>query len=236
MTTRQTRLVSLLFLLMLIFAVTAEAATTTITQNNTSGTLRMTLRGHAHELSNFSAYGATITATCANSDGLCKLPDKKAALIILAPAAGGGAAVLSGDVRSFGVSSADIKYAQRTGSDWGTETSTVPSAKGFFKASITAGGVTASVTYGINAITVASGIEHGSITAPYVAAVNAVVPLTITPDNGYELDTLTPTKKAGGATIQTTTDANGNQSFVMPDEEVIVIATFKLKGTQSPST
>ena len=136
MTKRRTKLVSLLFLLLLIFAAAAEADTMTLSQDTPSGTLRMTLKVHTHEFS-FSVDGATITATCANSDTLCKLTDNKATLTITAPTAGGGAAVLSGDLKLFGVSSSNIKYAVKSGSSWGTETSTVPTETGFFRASIT---------------------------------------------------------------------------------------------------
>ena len=116
MITRQMKLISLLFLLLLIFAVTAEADTTTITQATPSGTLTMTLRVHAHSFSGYelSSDGATITATCANSDNLCKLTDNKATLTILAPTTSGGAAVLSGDVSAFGVSSTNITYAVKS--------------------------------------------------------------------------------------------------------------------------
>ena len=181
---------------------------------------------HTHSFT-YTASGATITATCSAED--CSLTDNKATLTILAPTAGGGAAVLSGDVSAFGVSGADIKYAVKNGSTWGEETSTAPSGSGFFKASITAGGVIASGTYGVSAISVASGIEHGSITAPSVATVDAVVPLTITPEVGYELDELRPTKTNGGGLISVHTDDDDNKSFIMPDEEVTVTATFKLK-------
>ena len=228
MTKKRTRLVSLLFLLLLFFGAAAEAETTTITQDTPSGKLNMMLTVHTHEFS-FSVDGATITATCANSDGLCKLPNNKATLTILAPTAGGGAAVLSGDVSLFGASSADIKYAVKNGSDWGEETSTAPSGSGFFKASITVSkDTTASVTYGVSAISVDSGITNGTITAPSVATVSAEVTLTITPDTGYKLDTITVTK-SNNTPITVTANSDGSSSFMMPDEEVTVTATFKLK-------
>ena len=185
---------------------------------------------HAHSFTSYTVNkaGDTITATCSADD--CPLTGNKATLTITAPTAGGGAAVLSGDVSAFGVSSADIKYAVKSGSDWGEESSTAPSGSGFFKASITVSkDTTASVTYGVSAITVASGIEHGTVTAPDVATVDAVVPLTITPEVGYELDELRPTKTNGGGLISVHTDDDDNKSFIMPDEEVTVTATFKLK-------
>ncbi len=183
---------------------------------------------HAHSFTSYTVNkaGDTITATCSADD--CPLTDNKATLTISAPTVGGGAAVLSGDVSAFEVSSADIKYAVKSGTDWREETLTAPSGNGFFKASITAGDVTASVKYGVSAITVASGIEHGTVTAPSVATVDAEVPLTIMPDTGYELNTITATK-SGNTTITVTTNSDGSRSFEMPDEAVTVSATFKLK-------
>ena len=208
--------------------------TATITATATNGTndtaddftATCTVTVHAHSFT-YSVDGATITATC-SSEG-CPLTDNKATLTITAPTAGGGAAVLSGDVSAFGVSGADIKYAVKNGSTWGEETSTAPSGNGFFKAIITVSNdITASVTYGVSAISVASGIEHGSITAPSVATVSAEVTLTITPETGYELNTITVTK-SNNTTITVTTNSDGSRAFVMPDEEVTVSGTFKLR-------
>ena len=93
----------------------------------------------------------------------------------------------------------------------------MPSASGFFRASITVGGKTASVAYGVNAITVSDDIINGTVTAPPVATVNALVPLTITPTTGYELDVLSPTKTSDGSLITVSSDDNGNKSFIMPN-------------------
>ena len=192
--------------------------------------MRVTAPHTSHSLSNYqlSDDGTTITPVCENSDSLCGFPNATATLTILAPATAGGAASLSGDAEAFGVSSSNIMYAKKSGSDWVDESSTVPSGSGFFRASITAGGKTAYVTYGVSAITVASGITHGTVTAPTVAAVGVVVPLTISPETGYELDTLTPTKTGDGTAIDVTTNADGSKSFVMPGEAVTVNATFKM--------
>ena len=186
----------------LITAVKVGTATITATATNGTAdtaddkTATCTVTVHAHSLTNYQAYGATITATC-SAEG-CPLTDNKATLTISAPAAGGGAAVLSGDLKLFGVSSSNIVYSQRSGSTWGTETSTVPTGTGFFRASITVSkdstaSASASVTYGVSAISVASGITNGTVTAPDVATVSAEVPLTITPATGYELETITAT-------------------------------------------
>lgn len=179
---------------------------------------------HTHTLTDYTVDGATITATC-STEG-CPLPQVNgkhtATLTISAPTQGGGAAVLSGDSDAFGVSASDVKYAQKSGGTWGTETSTAPGGNGFFKASITVSNdKTISVTYGVSAITVQDGITNGTVTAPVVATVNAVVPLTITPNIGYKLDTLTVQKASGGNLTVT------NNSFTMPEDNVTVNAAFK---------
>lgn len=184
----------------------------------------MTLEQHIHNFTYVKSGDDTIVATC--STQACGLTDSKAIITLTPPTTGGGAAALSGDSDLFTVS--DVTYSQKSGSNWGTPTTEVPSANGFFRASITVNTgssttETLSVTYGVNAITVKSGIAHGTVTAPAVATVGVVVPITITPEIGYTLDTLTPTKTDGGASIAVT-----NQSFIMPDEEVTVDATFKL--------
>ena len=70
-------------------------------------------------------------------------------------------------------------------------------------------------------ITVDPDIAHGSVTAPADAFKDDSVMLTVTPESGYILDTLT------------VSDANGDplelygNSFFMPDTPVTVTATFK---------
>ena len=210
------------------------SATVTVTSNaDNTKSASCTVTVHAHnfgstyQLTQTNAPNDTITATCSADD--CNLTDGKASLTILAPDEAGGAAALYGDADAFGVSASDIKYYQKSGSDW-TEIDGTPSEGGFFKGSLTiASDYTIEAAYGVNAITIASGIENGAITAPPVATVGAVVPLTITPAEAwYELDTLTVTKKAGGVAVDIVDADGGGKSFFMPDEEVTVSATFKL--------
>lgn len=78
------------------------------------------------------------------------------------------------------------------------------------------------------AITAASGIENGSISfkvgddAVTVAEENATVTVVVTPEDGYQLATLTYTP-AGG----TATDIKEAKSFTMPAKAVEVAATFE---------
>ena len=78
------------------------------------------------------------------------------------------------------------------------------------------------------AITCASGLSHGSISAPSTAVAGTLVTLTATPNSGYELDTWTVTKTGDASTIIT---VNSNNTFVMPDYPVTVSATFKVNNT-----
>lgn len=66
--------------------------------------------------------------------------------------------------------------------------------------------------------------EHGKITADVAsAAAGDVVTLTATPDEGYELDTVSSDQVA----IE-------NMSFEMPDEDVVISATFKEAEAPQP--
>lgn len=86
----------------------------------------------------------------------------------------------------------------------------------------------------IGAYVVDTDIEgQGTVTASpsYVAAADYVpdsktITLTVTPDEGYELDTLTVTKADGGTVAVT------SNSFKMPNSAVTVTATFKEKAEE----
>lgn len=76
-------------------------------------------------------------------------------------------------------------------------------------------------------IAIEPSMTNGTVTADKTeAAKDDTVTLTVTPDTGFELDTLTVTP-----TVTVTDDAaNANKkTFTMPDEDVTVTATFKLK-------
>ncbi len=69
--------------------------------------------------------------------------------------------------------------------------------------------------------------EHGTVTAdPTRTAAGGKVALTVTPDTGYELDSLTVTDAAGKA-VDAVRNADGTYSFTMPDSGVTVRASFK---------
>lgn len=68
--------------------------------------------------------------------------------------------------------------------------------------------------------------ENGTVTAdaPY-AAKGDTVTLTVKPNNGYRLDTLTVTTEKGD-TVQVTDKGNGVYTFTMPNDKVSVDVTF----------
>jgi hypothetical protein len=79
------------------------------------------------------------------------------------------------------------------------------------------------------AVTVAEGIENGTVSAdPTVAEAGETITLTITPNDDYELDELTV---MAGETPVTVTD----NTFVMPASAVTVSATFKEISTAPTS-
>ena len=74
-------------------------------------------------------------------------------------------------------------------------------------------------------VTVADGIEHGAVTADKASAVSGdTVTLTVTPEAGYVLETLTV--KQGEMDLTTTPGENGAWTFTMPGLDVTVTATF----------
>ena len=92
----------------------------------------------------------------------------------------------------------------------------------FAKSTSGGGGVVTPTTYGITV----EESENGVVTAsPKSASAGTKVTLTVTPDEGYELDTIT-VKDAWGKDVAVT-PAEGTYSFQMPGSAVTVSATFK---------
>ena len=165
-----------------------------------------------------------ITATC-TADG-CNLPEIEnkhvATLTIAAPTEGNDATITVSPAGAL--TEYTVKYQTKSGGTWGTETTTAPSTAGIHKATVTLEGQQASVTYGNNCITYATGLTNGSITGDTGATCGATVTPTITPNEGYELDTLTVTPEAGSGVSEVSVDGG---KFVMPEANVTVSATFK---------
>ena len=206
-------------------SLTASAAgsTTTITPGSDeakTGTGTMTITLHIH---NFTEYKLgttktkddTIIATCKETTYHTDGQDYEAKLVISAPTTDGGAAVVTA-TPTGAIAAPIVKY--QTGS--AAETETPPTTAGFHKASITVDGKTASVTYGMNCITYSTA-TNGTVSGATGATVGAIVEPTIAPATGYELNTLTV--KQGDQDVTVT----GNKSFVMPEANVTVSATFK---------
>ena len=95
------------------------------------------------------------------------------------------------------------------------------------------------VEYQPFAITLPESFENGSVTCDKTeAAEGETVTLTVTPDDGYELETLTVTTVDGepsgapvlrlrGGSLELTPGENGTYTFQMPAAPVTVSATFK---------
>ena len=73
--------------------------------------------------------------------------------------------------------------------------------------------------------------EHGSVTvSPVNAAAGTTVTVTVAPDKGYTLETLTVTD-AGGREVALTAQGDGKYTFKMPSSKVTVKATFMEDNT-----
>ncbi|MBP5561728.1 MAG: hypothetical protein J6X70_08030 [Muribaculaceae bacterium] len=91
------------------------------------------------------------------------------------------------------------------------------------------------------AISLPESFEHGTVICDKQTAYEGqTVTLTVTPDNGYELKTLTVTivdantsdgapMRLRGGTVELTEGENGTYTFAMPAQPVTVNATFKKK-------
>ena len=189
---------------------------------NTSGELMFV--NHVHNFT-YSVDGTSITATCQKVN--CTLENRTASLTIAPSSSGGYGATLSGDKTTFGVTDSNIEYSSNDGANWST---TVPTSVGSYQARFTVTDATdntktysATVSYGVNAITMAKEYteaeDHGTVTAPAVAGSGATITLTVTPATGYQIGTV----KYNETTI---TPSEGVYKFTMPAEDVTVSATF----------
>ena len=196
--------------------------------NGSSITAEKTLvpySNHVHSFT-YSAEGATLTATC-NAPG-CILVDHKATLTINAPTeliydGTAKAVTVIGEIP--GVTTPDIVYKQDE-----TILAAAPVNAGTYTASITLGegdgAATASVTYTIipkqYTIVIGTDIDNGTVTADKNAFTEGeTVTLTVTPAEGYALDSLTYTQD--GSETPVTIE---NNTFTMPAGNVTVNAVF----------
>ena len=77
------------------------------------------------------------------------------------------------------------------------------------------------------AVTLPSDVENGSLSvSPSRASKGRTVTITVKPDEGYELDTLTVTRKDGTA-VEVTRTADNKYTFTMPASQVTIEATFQ---------
>ena len=82
-----------------------------------------------------------------------------------------------------------------------------------------------------NYIVSVPGTKNGDVTvSPKTAKKGDTVTITVTPDKGYELDTIT-VKDADGNTVKLTNNGNGTYSFTMPGGDVSIAASFTKAGS-----
>ena len=145
---------------MRLTASAADGTTTIMPDTNAgetktgTGTMQINLHIHTfteYKLGTTNAENDTIIATCTDTGHHTDGQNYEAKLVIAAPTAGGGAASITDADGIQGA--AKVMYQAKSGSDWGSATETPPNGNGFYKASITLSSQTASVTYGVNAIT-----------------------------------------------------------------------------------
>lgn len=75
-----------------------------------------------------------------------------------------------------------------------------------------------------------SGTENGTVKAPANGVGGVTVTITVTPDEGYELNALTVTDRSGKE-LKLTDKGDGKYSFTMPSSAVTVKAAFKATGS-----
>ena len=77
--------------------------------------------------------------------------------------------------------------------------------------------------------------EHGTVTvSPTSPAKGANVTVTLTPDEGYEADTLTITDSRGNP-VTATKNADGTYTYKQPEGKVTITGTFKEKAADTPA-
>ena len=80
-------------------------------------------------------------------------------------------------------------------------------------------------------IVISDKIEHGSITvSPKNSASGRTVTITVKPEDGYRLDTLTVVD-ADGKKVQVTRQSDGSYTFIMPASKVTVTAVFAAENS-----
>ena len=178
---------------------------------------------HTHEFT-YSATGNNITATCANSDSNCLLPDRKTVLTINAPTEltyDGTAkeANVSGSIP--GITIPDIVYTKDDAVFAG-----IPTEAGTYTASITVEGVTASVSYTItlNPIKIVPTLTVSDYTKTYDG-------------NSVTINDLTKSAKDGSSDIEGTWDFEGTPGLKdVSDSGTITVRFMPTDTTNYEST
>ena len=196
---------------------------------------------HTHSFTySLNDAGDTITATC-NADD-CPLTDSKATLTIAAPqhtAVGDGKsaeAQITDENQLKGSATVSYYATDASSNKTGNALTSVPTDAGTYWAEITltnegnASTATAHVVYEIANldynVTLPTGLVGGSVGAnPTTAKFGSQVTLTITPDNGFTLKSLT-VKDSENADVELSGTGN-TRTFTMPAADVTVSAEFE---------
>lgn len=131
---------------------------------------------------------------------------------------------------ALGKTAGEVEYPAVTNTAEGirfTVTSLSPIAVGWTAPSTGGSGGGSSVNYSIN---LPSGIPNGKLTSDRKSASKGTtVTITVTPDDGYTLDTLTVTDKDGKQLVVTAASSS-KYTFTMPAGKVTVSASFVKSG------
>lgn len=121
----------------------------------------------------------------------------------------------------------------------GTEVKVQAGNAGKYTFTMPAGSVTVKAVFIQNPVkydvTLPASVAGGSVTADKEkAAAGETVALTVTPDQGYEVESLSVTGK-DGASVGLTDQGKGTSSFTMPEGSVEVNLTFRKTGSDDPA-
>ncbi|MBR3561601.1 MAG: InlB B-repeat-containing protein, partial [Oscillospiraceae bacterium] len=188
---------------------------------------------HEHKLSGYelatvNAENDSIKAVCNADLEHCTLGADHIATLTIASKDDGTATLTGG--ADFGVSDANIVYT-KNGEPTNAQAIKESTEAAFYQASITVGGQTASVEYGVRQITLNKAYtnesDHGTIpddNVPSVATIGATVRIPTIPAAGYQLKGIT----ASGAS-DVSKDGNTG-TFTMPNSAVTVSAEFEKRN------
>lgn len=211
-----------------------ETLQATWIEGGTQNAIPATFAGNGMYTFDMPAHDVTITATFTKKPYTITVDDGIEHGSVVAPATayyGDQVTVTVAPVLGYELETLKATYYQYGTSE--TELDITPTGNDSYTFEMPAYNVTIEATFTKKPynITVADGIEHGSVTAPATACMGDQVTLTVTPDPGYVVATLQATSLMGGTitAIDPTPQGNGIYTFEMPARDVTIEATFTKK-------